>query len=116
MRTPRHVLWPCLVVLLAACSDRQSIEDARMPATLILSAPKASTHAYAIRVRVRGEIDGSATIALMLHGGPYKTRPLSGKVDFIWDGDWYEDTAEVRYTPNDVRSGRLSLEYEFDTL
>jgi len=50
---------------------------------------------------------------LLLHGEPYKVAKLSGKVDFEWGGDWYAETAEIRYEPEDVRSGKVVLYYRF---
>ena len=53
---------------------------------------------------------------MLLGGEPYKVKKLSGKVNFEWGGDWYSETAEIRYEPVKVRSGRLILHYRFHRL
>jgi len=44
---------------------------------------------------------------------PYKTEKLSGKVEFHWGGDWYADTAEIRYNPITVNSSQFKIIYSF---
>ena len=73
-------------------------------------------HVYGIDIRGLGNIDGDATITLILNGKPYKTEKLRGGVSFKWGGDWYSDTAEIQYTPGYVNSGELVIEYKFSTL
>src|SRR5262245_61784172 len=70
----------------------------------------------AIGIRGRGNLDGEAHVSLMLNGNPYKTERLNGKVSFSWGGDWYSDTAEIRYEPINVKSGELIVQYQFSSL
>ena len=35
---------------------------------------------------------------------------------FEWGGDWYAETATVRYEPAGVRSGKVVLHYRFHKL
>jgi len=71
---------------------------------------------YSIALRGSGAIDGEVTISLMLNGSVYKVEHLTGTVSFVWAGDWYSDTAGVRYEPKAVMSGKVVLEYAFHTL
>lgn len=90
-----------------------TVNDVRKPENLVLRTSGDGTNVFALTVRGSGEITGKATVSLLLNGAPYKTEQLSGKVDFEWDGDWYANTAEIRYEPADVRSGNVVLKYEF---
>jgi hypothetical protein len=42
---------------------------------------------YGINIRGSGNIDGEATISLILNEEPYKTEKLKGLVSFNWGGD-----------------------------
>lgn len=92
-----------------------SVRDVREAETLVLGA-ETGRPAYAISVRGSGRIDGEATITLLLGGKPYRVEKLNGPVDFEWGGDWYNDTAEVRYEPTVVHSGKLVLYYSISKL
>ena len=49
----------------------------------------------------------------MLDGSPYKSEDITEKVSFHWGGDWYADTAEIRYDPVSVRDGELNISFKF---
>jgi hypothetical protein len=70
-------------------------------------------YTHGITIRGIGQIDGEGIISLLLNGEPYKVAKLSGKIDFQWGGDWYSETATIRYEPTIVRSGKLVLRYRF---
>ena len=83
---------------------------------LLLSSKHKSDTVHGIRIKGFGNIEGRASISLILNGKPYRTEALSGEVDFYWSGDWYSDTAEILYQPADVASGTVTLRYEFLSL
>jgi hypothetical protein len=90
-----------------------AVGDVRQVETLVLGEKTGNPYTHGITVRGSGEVDGEATISLLLHDQPYKVAKLRGKVDFEWGGDWYSETAEVRYEPASVRSGKVVLHYRF---
>jgi len=71
---------------------------------------------YAIKIDVDGEIDGSARIELLLRSEPYRSETLRNTVRVRWGGDWYSPEAVVRYTPQSVRGGRITVRYQFEML
>ena len=97
-----HILMPSVAV-----------RDVLHHETLVLGEKTGSRHTHGITIRGSGEVDGEATVALLLDGQPYKVAPLNGRVAFEWGGDWYSETAEIRYTPTNVRSGKVVLHYRF---
>jgi hypothetical protein len=64
-------------------------------------------------LKVTGRLDGKAIFTLMLNDKPYKVAHASDGVSFTWRGDWYADTAEVRYEPTHVKAGSIVLHYSF---
>lgn len=96
-----HILMPNVALV-----------DVRQPQTLVLG-KKTGSPAHGITIRGSGQIDGEATISLLLHDEPYKVAKINGHVDFEWGGDWYSETAEIRYAPTNVRSGKVVLHYKF---
>ena len=98
-----------------ALSDAStSVRDVRQAGTLVLGRETGSPYTWALSIRGSGQIDGEATISLLLgEGRPYVVERLSGKVDFEWRRDWYTEAAEVKYDPVSVRSGKLLLRYRF---
>jgi hypothetical protein len=96
------------LVWFAISDPSVSVRDVRQPETLVLGV-ETGHPAYSISIHGSGRIDGEATITLLLGGQPYRVEKLSGRVDFRWGGDWYSETAEVRYEPADVRSGKVVL-------
>ncbi len=102
--------------LLAGCSTdtrEYQVADVTKPAVIILKKRPEQGSIYALSITGEGTIEGNATITLVLNGAPYKTEKLSGTVDFRWGGDWYGDSAEIRYSPGQVSGGRLILNYTF---
>jgi hypothetical protein len=90
------------------------VRNVREAETLVLGRETGSPYTWAISIRGSGRIDGEATISLLMgEGRPYQTEHLSGTVDFEWSGDWYSETARVRYEPVNVRSGNVVLRYRF---
>jgi hypothetical protein len=52
----------------------------------------------------------------MLEGKPYKTEKLENNFQITWSGDWYSETAEIRYEPINAKKGELVIEYRFGTV
>ena len=99
----------------AVSDPSASVRDVREAETLVLGSPTGGS-AYAISIRGSGRLDGEATITLLLGGQPYRVERVTGPVDFRWGGDWYSETAEVRYEPANVRSGKVVLHYSISKL
>jgi hypothetical protein len=105
--------------LLAACGEElrvRPIADVTRPELIELQNPDPEVSVFGLTVVGRGAIDGSAEIHLLLDGEPYRTERLDGRVRFRWGGDWYADTARIRYRPGVVHGGRLVLRYRFEPL
>jgi len=103
--------------LLAGCGGRGStyeLADVTRPHTAILMKGPGQGHIHSLTVTGTGKIDGDATLILLMNGGAYKTERLSDAVSFKWDGDWYSNQAEIRYSPKSVKGGRLRLRYRFN--
>lgn len=121
MKKGRAAIGVMFVVAVAAIwllsarpdSPRVAVSDVRRAETLMLGKETGDPYTHGLTIRGSGEIDGDATIALLFGGQPYKVAKLSGKVHFVWGGDWYSETAEVRYVPGEVRSGKVVLHYRF---
>lgn len=63
-----------------------------------------------------GSINGKARIQRILHdGGLYDDETIEGTFSFAWGGDWYSDTAEIRYIPDNVTEGTVKFNYRFNT-
>jgi hypothetical protein len=109
------LFWPFFVALLAsdpACGSI-AIKDVCKAETLRLGGNLGFSHTHRLTVRVTGQINGTAIITNPLaYPGPTET-VIAGSVDQEWSGDHYTDTAEIRFAPRDVRSGSLTVEYEF---
>jgi hypothetical protein len=117
--TAQNIIAMAFLLQLTACTNHDqsaSIADVRKEELVVLRHTKNTGHVYSISIRGIGNIDGEANISLVLNGEPYKTEKLKGKVNFDWGGDWYSDTAEIRYLPINVNSGEIVIEYKFSTL
>ena len=103
--------------LLAGCSvgsRKHEVADVTKTEVIVLAKKLGQGPVHSLSVVGLGKIDGNAEISLILHGGPYKTEKMSGKVTFRWGGDWYSDQAEIKYTPGTVTGGTLRLKYKFN--
>lgn len=113
IRTAIICIWGVATVALVwwvASEPSISVRDVRQAETLVLGT-KDGRLVSRISIQGSGRIDGDATITLLSEGKPYWVKELTGPVDFVWGGDWYDETAEVRYEPGNVRSGELVLRY-----
>ena len=92
------------------------VSDVRHDEVIKIEKIKGGPSTASIFIKGTGEIEGQATISLMMHGKPYRQEILSGKVDFIWSAEWYSDSAKIVYSANGVSSGKLLLNYQFNPL
>lgn len=105
-------------LIMTACANYDGsvkIADVRKEETIVLKNTHKPGYVYSINILGSGNLDGEATVSLILNGEAYKTEKLKGAVNFEWGGDWYSDTAEIRYQPGNVNSGELVIEYRFFT-
>jgi hypothetical protein len=108
------VLVPSLLLAFWVLSpSRAAVRDVRKPETIVLKKGSNQGHIVSIHIHCFGEIIGDATICLMHGDEAYRTEKLTGTVNFTWGGEWYTDSAEIRYQPGDVKSGHLSITYDF---
>jgi len=109
------LFWPHLVAVLAADPSEGSmaIRDVSKAETLKLGGQLGLGSTHSLTIRVRGVLDGTATIAhpFALQGESPTT--ISGAVEQEWSGDLYSDSVEIRYSPQDVRGGNLRVTYQF---
>lgn len=94
------------------------ILDVSKPQTIVLRKRFYQGSIDMMRVHCSGFLEGKAKIQRILYNGdicegPYNEENLNGKVSFSWGGDWYSDTAEIRYIPDSVTAGKLTLTYSF---
>ena len=113
---PSRMRIICTLILLATltgCSQKHTVQvsDVSRPETITLKASRGqnATHISGIWLRFRGQIDGDATIS----GTNVLTQKLTGTFDLKTGGDWYSDSCQLQYSPTNVHSGQVIIEYEF---
>ena len=97
-----------LVIAVAGCSKRQSVEisDVTKPATLTLSlAPGQSTSVDGFSLHIRGKIDGAADI----WGTELKTNHVSGTFVVRYTGEYYDTNFVIGYSPTGVHVGKIVI-------
>ena len=112
----RYLFLFTIAFFIYSCFDGSQyyeIKDATNPEVVILKKEIKQGNIHAITISGTGQISGEAKIILILNGAPYKSEDISGKVSFNWGGDWYSDTAEIRYDPASVIDGQLSIKFRF---
>ena len=108
-----------VIVLFPGCDSgvrTYDISDITKSETITLVKNQGQGAIYSLSIKGEGRIQGNAEIILILNGAPYKTKRLSGPVDFQWEGDWYSDQAEIRYIPISPINGSLRIKYKFNDL
>ena len=101
-----------LVMLLTGCGKPQTtqIADVTKPTTLVLTpAPGQSALVHGFSLRIRGKIDGEAKV----WGTELPTNTFTGKFEMRRSGDYYASNCVIEYRPVGVRTGQISIEYEF---
>ena len=110
----------CLVLLLSLTSCRRAqrlaLPDVTKLTHLTLSKETGQGYIHALRLDVKGEIDGSATLKLVHPGEPVpRTFTVSGTVsEEMFSSDWYADKVELEYVPSGVTRGHLRFVYCFE--
>ena len=105
-----------IATLLSGCGSdfrTHTIDDLTQNQTITLTKQPNQENIYGWTLEGSGQIEGEATISVMLDEEPYLTEELSGTIDFQWQGDWYADDAEIVYTPTSVTGGEIQLKYRF---
>jgi hypothetical protein len=97
--------------MFGGCGRQQTlrVSDVSKAQTILLKADPRQSHIYHISLRFRGQIDGRASIS----GKNVVTQSLQGKFDAATGGDWYTKTCELEYSPTNVHSGHMIIEFEF---
>lgn len=97
---------------IAPWSHSFSIKDVARPETVILSNPK--DNVFDMKLRVRGNLDGSASITLYgSRNGAFSQNLKSGRIATIICSDYYPDGCRIEYMPVDVKKGNLEIDYLF---
>lgn len=106
-----------LFIVFSGChvyEQKVEIENAAVSDALVLKKNSAQENIHKLTIWVRGDLDGKASLSLMLDGKIYNATELSGKFDLkMYSGDWYSDSAELLYKPTGVKSGNVKLIYTF---
>ncbi|KYC44080.1 hypothetical protein WA1_02760 [Scytonema hofmannii PCC 7110] len=105
-----------LLYLLTSCSvpyQTVRIKDVRKLENINISKASSQGNIHSISIRGTGKLDGTANIGLIVDGKLYKSEKAHNSINFKWDNDWYSNTAVIRYSPIDVKSGELTIDYRF---
>jgi hypothetical protein len=89
------------------------LTDVTQKQIFVLKKPKPRKEIRKLQVRVRGEIDGTAKLMLLLKRDVYDSIELEGTFDLEMTNEWKLDTARFIYDPVNVTNGTVSLIYEF---
>lgn len=97
--------------MVSGCGKRQTaqVADVTKASVVTLTAPADRPLVHGITLRFRGHLDGVATVS----GTNVQTQKLTGDFDVRTDGDWYSTNCVLQYSPESVRTGTVSIEYEF---
>jgi uncharacterized lipoprotein YmbA len=102
-----------LLAMLTGCSHKHTVQvgDVSKPEMIILkpSQGQSAEHITGISLRFHGQIDGEA----MISGTNVLTQKLTGVFDLKTGGDWYSGSCQLQYSPTNVHSGQVVIEYEF---
>ncbi len=107
------------IVFICGCApgrQEQVISDVARPCVIMLEKRAGQGNVYSVSIRVEGHIEGIAELSLNENGRSYRSERLSGKVDLNLNGDWYTNSAELKYRPVSVRKGVLRITYDFHSL
>ena len=103
--------------LMCCCSailkETTQIKNVSKQEVIVIHKRRDQGNVQGIKIRILGKIAGTATIQLLLNSGTYKKEEIKDKVNFFWEGDWYQDDAEIRYIPDTVATGDVTVNYEF---
>ena len=115
----RIALLP-LSIVLTACHDtpnqRITLERVLTPQIIPLHKPPSPKATTGLTIHVTGDLDGTATLSLMLNAKAYKNRRLQKDFTFTWRSEWYDDNATLIYRPLKVHKGRIDITYRFEEI
>ena len=114
----RYIRTLLFLLLILSCSkyDRRIIVPVFSKSQKIVLKSDNKENITSINIHISGHLDGEAKLVLMLNKKPYKTKIISGNIDFIWDGDWYSNSASIIYKPIDTAKGEIEITYEFNEI
>lgn len=114
----KKIYLPLIAFLLtiAGCTKYDKViklSDVQNTKAILLEKQYSQKNICSLNVFVAGHIDGEAVITLMLNDKPYKSNKIKDNFNFKWGGDWYSDSAIIRYDPTNVKSGDIIIKYSF---
>ncbi|MDR1494087.1 MAG: hypothetical protein LBT05_15400 [Planctomycetaceae bacterium] len=72
---------------------------------------------YNLYCKITGKIEGDVEIEFMVDDGTSKKIiPENGKVNFLYDTDWYTNHFIIKIFPKDNVNGNIKIIYKFSTL
>ncbi len=94
--------WPRVEISSSELANRQQ---------LLLTSNKTGFNAFDLELRVKGHLDGSATLLLPWDNHEIDLGPGEFS-EYEWH-DFYDNQATILYIPGTARSGKLVIEYRF---
>ena len=98
-----------LLVILLGCSDRGAVVVSDVAATNDFTLKSRGRLISGLALHVRGQLDGTGYI----YAANWETQALSGTIDWKIYHDWFEKNCTLHYRPEGVRTGSVTIEYEF---
>ena len=105
-----------LVFLLIGCAkyDRTlKLSNLNREQTITLKKNESQKNIVGLHIKINGFIVGNATISLMEDDKSYRSIGINGNFNFLWNSEWYSDSAKIRYHPIDANSGEINIQYSF---
>ena len=91
-------------------------QDVRRPAEYELHASGSSASKVdSLEVAVDGQIKGRAEIQLWRGEKMEQSRRIQDDVHVKLGGEWYSDSAKIKYLPFEVTGGSIRVRYAFTT-
>jgi alkyl hydroperoxide reductase subunit AhpF len=107
------------VIILASCTSydqRVEITDVKKPQVLVLKKKADQKDIVSMKIHCYGRLEGEAKLIIAHTGATYRSTEIKGNVNYKLSGDWYADSMEVSYQPQNVTSGHLTIEYTFSDI
>jgi hypothetical protein len=110
-----RTLLPFLSVGLVIGCDRNpgptnlAISDATQTNALCLVSPHRGGFVSGLTLHIQGHLDGTGYV----YAANWPTQALSGAIDWRMYEDYFQNSCVVHYHPVGVRTGSLSILYEF---
>jgi len=91
----------------------ERVVDVTRESELVLHPRGHQNSVYGVEIYVYGQIEGTAEMAVLEAGKPFRVLKLSGAVDTRFIDDWYADELILAYKPVHVTGGTLKVRYRF---